>query len=122
MDNSVAKPDPTATDWYKLNIEARLAWLQQVSGDISTARNTWEDVRSKMEQLRLSRKKNFGVEVLASAYVALGDKDKAFAIVKEGDSVVPASEDAMAASRRERIGTSRIGRFGAKFSQPHKLR
>jgi serine/threonine protein kinase/Tfp pilus assembly protein PilF len=98
LKNAVEKPDPTATDdWNRITLEASLAWLQQVSGDISTARDTWEDVRSKLEQLRPTRTKIFGAEELALAYVALGDKNKAFAIVKEADAVVPASKDAMAA-------------------------
>jgi eukaryotic-like serine/threonine-protein kinase len=98
LKNAVEKPDPTATDdWNRITLEARLAWLQQVSGDISTARDTWEDVRSKLEQLRPTRTKIFGAEELALAYVSLGDKNKAFAIVKEADAVVPASKDAMAA-------------------------
>jgi tetratricopeptide (TPR) repeat protein len=99
LKNALEKPDLTATDdWNRITLEARLAWLQQVSGDISTARDTWEDVRSKLEQLRRSKLKDFGGEELALAYVALGDKNKAFAIVKEADAVVPASKDAMAAS------------------------
>ena len=51
-----------------------------------------------MEQLRPTRTKIFGAEELALAYVALGDKNKAFAIVKEADAVVAASKDAMAAN------------------------
>ena len=98
LKDALEKPAPTATDdWNRITLEARLAWLQQVSGDISTARDTWEDVRSKLEQLRATRTKIFGAEELALAYVALGDKNKAFAIVKEADAVVPASKDAMAA-------------------------
>jgi tetratricopeptide (TPR) repeat protein len=103
LKDALEKTDPTATDWNRINIEARLARLQQVSGDISTARDTWEDVRSKLEQLRRSKLKDFAVEELALAYVALGDKNKAFAIVKEGDAVVPASKDAMAAIFLPRI-------------------
>jgi TolB-like protein/Flp pilus assembly protein TadD len=98
LKDALEKPGPTATDdWNRITLEARLAWLQQVSGDISTARDTWEDVRSKLEQLRPTRTKIFGAEELALAYVALGDKNKAFAIVKEADAVVAASKDAMAA-------------------------
>jgi serine/threonine protein kinase/Tfp pilus assembly protein PilF len=98
LKNGLEKPDPTATDdWDAITLEARLAWLQQVSGGISTARDTWEDVRSKLEQLRPTRTKIFGAEELALAYVALGDKNKAFAIVKEADAVVAASKDALAA-------------------------
>jgi TolB-like protein/Flp pilus assembly protein TadD len=103
LKDALEKTDRTATDWNRINIEARLARLQQVSGDISTARDTWEDVRSKLEQLRRSKLKDFAVEELALAYVALGDKNKAFAIVKEGDAVVPASKDAMAAIFLPRI-------------------
>jgi TolB-like protein/Flp pilus assembly protein TadD len=99
LKNAVEKPDPRATDdWSRITFEARLAWLQQVAGDISTARDTWEDVRSKLEQLRPTRTKIFGAEELGLAYVALGDKNRAFAIVKEADAVVSASKDAMAAN------------------------
>ena len=103
LKNALEKPDPTGDDLDKIYIEARLAWLQQFSGDISTARDTWEDVRSKSEQLRRSRTKIVGLEELASAYVALGDKNKAFAIVKEAGAVVPASKDAMAAGYYPRV-------------------
>ena len=98
LKNALEKPDPTTTDaWDTITLEARLAWLEQVSGGISTARDTWEDVRSKLERLRPTRTKIFGAEELALAYVALGDKNKAFAIVKEADAAVAASKDAMAA-------------------------
>jgi TolB-like protein/cytochrome c-type biogenesis protein CcmH/NrfG len=97
LKSALEKPDPAATDWDRMTLEARLAWLQQVSGGISTARDTWKDIRSKLEQLRATRSKIFGAEELALAYVALGDKDKALEIVKEADAVVPASKDAMAA-------------------------
>jgi len=111
--NALEKPDPTATDSNRINIETRLAWLQQFSGDISAARDTWEDVRSKSEQLRRSRTTILGVEELASAYVALGDKNKAFAIVKEAAAVVPASKDAMAASFFPRV----IARLAAQAGE-----
>ncbi|PYI74685.1 MAG: hypothetical protein DMF04_12245, partial [Verrucomicrobia bacterium] len=98
LKDALEKPSPAATDdWNTITLEARLAWLQQVSGDISTARDTWENVRAKLERLRSTRTKIFGAEELALAYVALGDKNKAFAIVKDADAVVPASKDAMAA-------------------------
>jgi TolB-like protein/Flp pilus assembly protein TadD len=98
LKNALEKPDPAATDWIKIDTEAHLAWLQQVSGDSATARGAWMNVRSKLEQLRRSKRKDFGVWALASAYVALGEKEKAFAIVKEGTAVFAASKDAMVAS------------------------
>ena len=88
-------------------LEARLAWLQQLSGDATAARVTWQQVRSEAEDL--SRRRNlskpgrslaedFGVVPLASAYVALGDKAKAFAIVRQEQDVL-ASKDALVAAR-----------------------
>lgn len=96
LKDALKKPDPTIIDDLdRIYIEARLAWFQQFAGDVSTARDTWGDVRSKLEQLRRSRTKIFGLEELASAYVALGEKNKAFEIVKEAYAVLPASKDAM---------------------------
>ena len=62
-----------------------LALLQQFSGDTAAAHVTWQQVQTKVEQLRRGKGGEFfGYEDLASAYVGLGDKTKAFAIVKEG--------------------------------------
>jgi hypothetical protein len=73
-----------------------------------TAHGTWQKLQTKAEQLRRSKGADFGLsaldsgfgfEQLASAYVGLGDKTKAFAIVKEVQAVVSASKDELALAR-----------------------
>jgi tetratricopeptide (TPR) repeat protein len=89
----IAKPDPAAIEWNLRN-KAQLAWLEELSGDTAAAHLIWQQVRSEVEASHLIKGENFAFDTLASAYVALGDKAKAFAIVKQA-AVDPTSNDAL---------------------------
>jgi len=75
-----------------------LALLQQFSGDTAAAHVTWQQVQTKVEKLRSSKPEDFGWEFLASAYAGLGEKAKAFAILKEAQALAPGSKDELIAA------------------------
>jgi len=78
-----ATANPTKQQWITWD-KAKLAWLQQISGDASAARVTWQEVKAELEHLRSEKQENFVSQPqLASAYAALGDKAEAFAVIKE---------------------------------------
>jgi TolB-like protein/class 3 adenylate cyclase/Tfp pilus assembly protein PilF len=90
----IGRNDRSFTSWLEAYYTCYLALLQQFSGDTAAAHVTWQQVQTKLEELRRSQGGNFtSYQDLASAYVGLGDKTKAFAIVKEGQSVALASKD-----------------------------
>jgi serine/threonine protein kinase/Flp pilus assembly protein TadD len=93
----IGRNDRPLLDSQEIDYTFTLALLQQFSGDTAAAHVTWQQVQTKVEQFR-SRSKSastpaLGLEQLASAYVALGDKTKAFAFVKEAQAEVSASKD-----------------------------
>jgi hypothetical protein len=92
LKNAIERRDRPLRDSQKADYASDLA-LQQFSGDTAAAHVTWQQVQTKVEQLRRSKGANFGFGALASAYVGLGDKTKAFAIVKEAQAEVAASKD-----------------------------
>ena len=89
----IGRNDRPLTAGQEAYCTSSLAFLQQFSGDTAAAHVTWQQVQAKVEQLRRSRDWRFGTGALASAYVGLGDKTKAFAIVKEAQAVALASQD-----------------------------
>jgi TolB-like protein/Tfp pilus assembly protein PilF len=90
------RPLPARQEAY---YTSTLALLQQFSGDTAAAHVTWQQVQTKVEQLRRSKGGDSELEGLAaSAYVGLGDKTKAFAIMKEAQMVVLASKDELMAA------------------------
>jgi tetratricopeptide (TPR) repeat protein len=99
----IGRNDRRLTAWQEVYGASILALLQQFSGDTAAAHATWQQVQTKVEQLRRSKGGDFDNRAfygaLASAYVGLGDKTKAFAFLKEGQSVVLASKDEVSAAR-----------------------
>jgi TolB-like protein/Tfp pilus assembly protein PilF len=89
--------DPETDEYDKINLEANLAWLQQFAGDDAAAKATWRQVRSESENLLREKQEQIAFE-LASAYMALGEEAKAFAIVERAAAVVSANKDALAAA------------------------
>jgi TolB-like protein/Flp pilus assembly protein TadD len=92
LKNVIGRNDRSLTDWQEAYLASTLALLQQFSGDTAAAHLTWQQVQAKVEQLRPKRA-DWGYQDLASAYVGLGDKTKAFAIVNEGQEAALASKD-----------------------------
>ena len=91
--------DPETSEYFKINIKASLAWLQQFAGDDSGARATWQQVRRESEDFQRAKGEQWFALELASANVALGDQAKAFKIVDRAatlDSVV--NKDAILAA------------------------
>ncbi|MGI8481612.1 MAG: tetratricopeptide repeat protein, partial [Chthoniobacterales bacterium] len=80
LKKSFLEPTRPSHDWYYSYVK-ELAWLQQLSGDAAAARVTWQQVQSEVEALRV-KGPEYNTCELAWAYVALGEKAKAFAIVE----------------------------------------
>jgi len=103
LTQALQRPDLAAGGnfWVPSQIEGNLAWLLELSGDSKAARSRWENVRSKGEELRKQGHFSVHLRWLATANLALGDKDKAFAIARE----MAASEsiDAMVTVNIERM-------------------
>jgi TolB-like protein/Tfp pilus assembly protein PilF/tRNA A-37 threonylcarbamoyl transferase component Bud32 len=103
LTQALQRPDLAAGGnfWVPSQIEGNLAWFLELSGDSKAARSRWENVRSKGEELRKQGHFSVHLRWLATANLALGDKDKAFAIARE----MAASEsiDAMVTVNIERM-------------------
>ena len=103
LTQALQRPDLAAggTFWVPSQIEGNLAWFLELSGDSKAARSRWENVRSKGEELRKQGHFSVHLRWLATANLALGDKDNAFAIARE----MAASEsiDAMVTVNIERM-------------------
>ncbi len=81
--NALGSPGAVEDIWVTIGIDTRIAWLEELLGDINAARTRYEKVRSQGEEFR-KRRHFFLYDVcLAFAHRALGDKDKAFVIMRE---------------------------------------
>ena len=87
LKNAIAKPDRPLTDWQRIYYLHTLALLQQFSGDMARARETWQQVKTDAEKLHATKGQGFGLWVLAEAYAALGDKTKALATLEHAAAV-----------------------------------
>jgi TolB-like protein/class 3 adenylate cyclase/Flp pilus assembly protein TadD len=99
LKSKAANPDHAESPQGKIYKKARLAWLQQLSGDNSSAHTTWEQVRSEFQGLfgGESERSN-GILVLAWANAALGDKKTALAIAQRTANLDSVKKDAVAAA------------------------
>src|SRR5207249_11469016 len=74
-------------------------WLQQLAGDKSSARTTWQQVESDWEALHSVNSENDNViRYLAWANAALGNKAKALALAERATELEPFSKDAAKAA------------------------
>jgi TolB-like protein/class 3 adenylate cyclase/Flp pilus assembly protein TadD len=96
LEKAIASHDPPLRDWQKISYLSAIARLQQFSGDMAHARETWQQVKTEVEKLRATKGEKFGLEALVEAYAALGDKTKALATL-EHTPVLPASDPFRAA-------------------------
>ena len=94
--DSIARRDRPLSAFMKMSFTSELALLQQFSGNTAAARSTWQQVQTEAEKLRINN--DVDLAGLASAYVGLGDKAKAFAIMKENRALLSALHDAMTAA------------------------
>jgi TolB-like protein len=101
LKTQVKNPAPTETAFSKIYHKTQLAWLQQLSGDNSSAHTTWEQVRSEFQGLfdgdseRLDGTRSL---ILAWANAALGDKTTALEIAERTANLDSFKKDVMAAA------------------------
>ena len=121
LTQALQRPDLAAGGnfWVPSQIEGNLAWLLELSGDSKAARSRWENVRSKGEELRKQGHFSVHLRWLATANLALGDKDKAFAIARE--MAASESMDAMVTVNIERMICELTLQSGDKESALAKL-
>ena len=95
-DKAKAVPLSPPETMSSIALEWRLAWFQQLSGDIAAAHVMWQRVLVDAKAARrIIEQENWTTFELASAYVALGDEAKAFSTL-ENDAALPSSaKDAM---------------------------
>jgi tetratricopeptide (TPR) repeat protein len=95
-DKAKAVPLSPPATMSSIALEWRLAWFQQLSGDIAAAHVMWQRVLVDAEAARrIIEHENWTTLELAKAYVALGDEAKAFSTL-ENDAALPSSaKDAM---------------------------
>jgi TolB-like protein/Flp pilus assembly protein TadD len=90
-DKAKAVPLSPPATMSSIALEWRLAWFQQLSGDIAAAHVMWQRVLVDAEAARrIIEHENWTTWELASAYVALGDEAKAFSTL-ENDAALPSS-------------------------------
>jgi TolB-like protein/Tfp pilus assembly protein PilF/class 3 adenylate cyclase len=72
-----------------------LGWAQEQSGDHTAARQTWQEVVSKLEEKAKAEPENSRhVDYLALTYACLGEKNAALAHARRGMELVPIEKDA----------------------------
>jgi TolB-like protein/Tfp pilus assembly protein PilF len=72
-----------------------LGWAREQSGDHTAARQTWQEVVSKLEEKAKAEPENSRhVDYLALTYACLGEKNAALAHARRGMELVPIEKDA----------------------------
>jgi TolB-like protein/class 3 adenylate cyclase len=97
LEHAIAGRGEPLRDWQRIYYLSILARLQQFSGDIAHARETWQQVKTDAEMLRATngeRFRRFMLGAIVEAYAALGDKTKALATLEHSDPSqwLPASD------------------------------
>jgi len=91
LENAIAGRGRPLSDWQRIRYLSSLARLQQFSGDMVHARQTWQQVKTDAEKLRATKGEQFALRQIVEANAALGDKTKALAIL-EHSRVLPAND------------------------------
>jgi TolB-like protein/class 3 adenylate cyclase/Flp pilus assembly protein TadD len=91
LENAIAGRGRPLSDWQRIRYLSSLARLQQFSGDMAHARETWQQVKTDAEKLRATKGEQFALRQIVEANAALGDKTKALAILEQR-RVLPAND------------------------------
>jgi TolB-like protein/class 3 adenylate cyclase len=76
LENAIAGRGEPLRDWQRIYCLSTLARLQQFSGDMAHARETWQQVKIDAEKLRATKGERFVLWAIVEAYAALGEKNK----------------------------------------------
>lgn len=112
----LAEPDPQLG---YLNGELRfwLGWAQEVAGDESAARATWQQARDELEAYRVEQPKNFSLlQDLALVAMGLGDKTAALTMLEHALTTDPIEKDAANGPQRIEV----LARVGARMGEPDR--
>jgi TolB-like protein/Flp pilus assembly protein TadD len=115
----VAKPDATTGSYYGGNSILRfwLGWTEELAGDHSAARATWQQARSELEAFLKEQPQNLHLmEFLALTNMGLGDKAAAFKVVEQAMAANPIEKDAMDGPRLIEI----LARVAAGMGEPDR--
>jgi TolB-like protein/class 3 adenylate cyclase/cytochrome c-type biogenesis protein CcmH/NrfG len=93
LEHAIAgRGEPLRADWQRIYYLSILARLQQFSGDMAHAGETWRQVKTDTEKLRGTKGERFMLWAIVEAYAALGDKTKALATVEHATALFPVSD------------------------------
>ena len=112
MQEIIAKPDP-ALGYTNGELRFWLGWAQEVSGNHSGARETWEKARQELESFLNEQPEN-GTLLghLALTYAALGDSVTAFRVTEQTRAALPMEKDAVTGPRPLEILARVAARLG----------
>jgi TolB-like protein/Tfp pilus assembly protein PilF len=112
----LSKPDPEVG---YLNGELRfwLGWAQEVAGDNSVARQTWQEARQELEGFLNEQPENWSIHNdLALIAAGLGDKTAAFTQVERAIALHPLEKDAANSPQSIEI----LARVAAQMGEPDR--
>jgi tetratricopeptide (TPR) repeat protein len=91
----LAKPDP-ALGYHDGELRFWLGWAQEVAGDPTAAKESWQQARTELEFFLKEQPKNyFLIGHLALTDMSLGDKAAAFSLIERAMATVSIEEDAV---------------------------
>jgi serine/threonine protein kinase/Flp pilus assembly protein TadD len=109
----LAKPDP-ALGCINGELRFWLGWAQEVAGDHTAARKTWQQARSELEPF-LKEQPDSVICDLALTNMGLGDKAAAFALAQRATIMVPIEKDPGGPG-----GTEILARVAAHMGEPDR--
>jgi TolB-like protein/Tfp pilus assembly protein PilF len=99
LEEILAKPDP-ALGYTNGELRFWLGWAQEVSGNHSAARETWEKARQELESFLNEQPDNHTLlGHLALTCAALGDGAAAFRVTEQAMAALPMAKDAVTGPR-----------------------
>ena len=91
----VANPDP-ALGYFNGELRFWLGWAEEVAGETTAAKETWEKARAELQSYLKSQPQNFALlDDLALVSMSLGDKSAAFELAEKAAAADPVEKDAM---------------------------
>jgi TolB-like protein/Tfp pilus assembly protein PilF len=124
LNEILSKPDQ-ALGYYNGELRFWLGWAQEVAGDHSGARESWNQARSELEPFLKEQPENFVLlGDLALTSMGLGDNAAALSLAERAIALFPIDKDALTGPRPLDIlarVTARIGQNDRSISTLEKL-
>jgi serine/threonine-protein kinase len=112
----LAKPD-RALGYYNGELRFWLGWAQEVAGDRTAARASWNEARSELESFLKEQPENFVLlGDLALTNMALGNNSVALTLAERALAMMPIEKDALTGPRPLDI----LARVAARTGDPDR--